>query len=147
MDQVRHGQSAGAAEAGRELRGRQPARQLQQRERVAAGFGDDPVGDPLVQRPPDDLTEQLARLGASKALQSQLGEAREHIGGRRRPPREEERHRVCSEAPRDEREHLCRGLIEPLRVVDDAEQRLFGTRLRQQPEDCKTKEEEVWWGP
>jgi hypothetical protein len=110
-------------------------------------FEDNAVGNPFVQRPPDGLAEKLARLGASKSSYSQLREAREHISGIRRPRREKKRHPVRSESARDECEHPCRGLIEPLRVVHYAKQRLVGTDVRQQRQDGETKEEEVWGDP
>jgi hypothetical protein len=107
------------------------------------GFRDDPLGHPFVQRTSDDLAKKLERLSAAKSFQPQLRKSREHIGRRRRPRREEEHYGVRSDASRDECEHLCRGLIEPLRVVYDAEQRLLSTNLREQPEDGKTEEKAV----
>ena len=58
----------------REARTRPPAppasapRQLEQRERVAAGLGDDPVADPLVQRARYARREQLARIAVREPL-------------------------------------------------------------------------------
>ena len=47
---------------------------------------------------------------------------------------EEQDDRLRRQAPGDEREHLCRGAIKPLDVIDDADQRLLVRRVGQQAE-------------
>ena len=54
LDSPRERQRLGESEAARQLRRRQPPRQLQQREGVAAGLGDDLVADPRVKWPGED---------------------------------------------------------------------------------------------
>jgi hypothetical protein len=44
------------------LRRRQPTRQLQQRQRIAARLGDDPVAHAFIQRPPDHRVQQRPRI-------------------------------------------------------------------------------------
>ena len=51
---------AGQPEPAGQLRRGQPARQLEQRERVAARLGDDPIADPRVERPGDRRVQQRA---------------------------------------------------------------------------------------
>jgi len=50
LDPPRDRYRAGESETARQPRRRHPPRQLQQRQRVAARLGDDPVPDPLIQR-------------------------------------------------------------------------------------------------
>ena len=44
---------------------------------------------------------------------------------------EEEQHRLRQQPPADESEHMVRRLIDPLRVVDQANQGLFGRSFRE----------------
>ena len=59
--------------------GRQPARQLEQRQRVAAGLGDDPVPDPGVDRPGQHRVQQRPRVRLGQALDPQLRQAAEEL--------------------------------------------------------------------
>lgn len=53
---------------------------------------------------------------------------------------------LCHEPPRDEREGSGGSLIEPLSIVDDADQRLLLGNFSQQPEDCQPHLEPIrWW--
>ena len=57
--------------------------------------------------------------------------------------REHQRDRLGQEAPRDERQRLRRGPVEPLGVVDQADERLLLGHLGQQAEHRQTDEEAV----
>ncbi len=57
---------AGQAEATRQLRRRQPSRQLEQRQRVASRLGDDPVAHPRRSDRPHRRVEQRARRPPSR---------------------------------------------------------------------------------
>ena len=57
--------------------------------------------------------------------------------------REDEHDPLGQEAASHEREHSRRGAVEPLRVVDDAQERLLLGGLRQQVEDREPDEERV----
>ena len=71
---------------------------------------------------------------------AQLGQARQRMAGLRsgavdrRPGREHQRDRLGQQAAPDEPEHLGRGLVQPLRVVHHAQQRLLLGRLGHQAE-------------
>ena len=70
-------------EAARQLRGAHRARQLQQRERVAARLGDEPLADVLVEPAGDDRGQQRARVLVVEPVELQLGQARNAGAGSR----------------------------------------------------------------
>ena len=112
-------------EAARQLGRAHPARQLQQGERVAARLGDDPVAHALVDPARDDRLEQRARVGLVEPPQRQLRQARQPRLVARLAHAEHERDRLRQQPARDEPEHLGGGVVEPLEVVHDAQQRLL----------------------
>ncbi len=57
--------------------------------------------------------------------------------------REHERDLFRQQAPGDERKRLCRRGIEPLRVVDETEERPFLGRRRQQVDDRQPDKEGI----
>jgi hypothetical protein len=77
----------------------------------------------------------------AERLDAKLREAHERID--RLPRREDDRDPLGEQAARDEREHTGRRAVEPLRVVDDAEQRLLLRRLRQQVQNGEPDEERI----
>ena len=94
VQQLRAGQPEPACQLSR----RQPARQLQQGQRVPVRVGDDLLLDQRVQRPGQHRVQQLARVTVGQAFDQQLGQpgqvipghpGREHhadrVGGPRRP--------------------------------------------------------------
>jgi hypothetical protein len=46
------------------------------------------------------------------------------------PSSEEQCHRICEQSPSDECHRLRRGVVQPLRVVDDTDQRLLRPQSR-----------------
>ena len=131
LDADRQRTRRGHPEPAGELGRRQPARQLQQRQRVAARLGDDAVADALVDAPPDADREQPVRIVVADALHDQCGQAVELAGVAGIAHREHHRDPLREQAPRDERQRLRRRTIEPLRVVDQAHQRpLLGHSAR-----------------
>ena len=116
-----------------------PARQLEQRERIAACLGHDAVTDALVQRPRDDRCQQGAGVVVIEPCKVQLRQGGEI--GTRLADGEDERHPLSHQPPGDEPEHLPRGAVEPLHVVDDAEKRAV-VRGREQAE-CRQRDEEA----
>ena len=124
--------AAGTAEAARQLGGAHPARQLEQRERVAARLGDDPVARRARRAGPGRRVASSARASSSSSpSQRQLRQARQLALIARLAHGEDERHRLRQQPARDEPEHLRGGVVEPLAVVHDAQQRLL---LRQRPQ-------------
>src|SRR6185503_10104347 len=63
-----------------QLRGRKPAWELEQRQRVTARLGDELVGDAVVQPARDHRRQQLLRLTIVEPLDEQLRQPRERIG-------------------------------------------------------------------
>ena len=123
LDPARQRRGAGQAEPAGQLRGGQPTRQFQQRQRVAAGLGDDQVADSRVQPPGQRRVQQHPRVIVVQPVNFQLrqpGQIGARIAGREHQP-----DRVGGEPPRGEPERLCRGLVQPLLVVDQADQRAF----------------------
>ena len=78
-------------EPARQLRGRQIPRQLQQRERVAAGLGDDPVAHPLVQRAGDRRRRAARARRRGRVRSPRAPAARELVVLARLAHREHER--------------------------------------------------------
>ena len=86
--------------ATRQLRRCQPSRQLQQRQRISAHLGNDPIADSFIQLESHRRTEQRARVSIAYALQGELGQMLQRIAGLTR--REHDPDRVCLQATGDE---------------------------------------------
>ena len=83
-------------------------------------------------RPGTALDSRARASGVLEALERQLRQAVERAGGGRLAQREDHRHRLRQQAPRDESERLHRRGVEPLRVVHQAQERaLLGGRGEQ----------------
>ena len=88
-----------------------------------------------------------ARASSSGSPPSaQLRQARQLALVARVAHREHDRHRLGQQPPRDEAEHLRRGGVEPLGVVDEAQQRPLRGHLGQQAERGQRDEEAVGRG-
>ena len=124
----------------------QRARQLQDRQRVAARLGDEAVADALIEPAGDDRGEQGARLALGEPREHQLRQARQLALVGRVADREHDRHRLGQHPSRDEAQDLGRGGIEPLGVIDDAQQRPLGGNLGQQAERGQGDQEAVGSG-
>ncbi len=96
--------------------------------RVAAGLGDEPLANPHVQRSGEHRVQQRARVALAQALDHQLRQSRQLIA--RFAGREDQANRFRLHAARDEREDLRRGTIEPLFVIDQADQRPLLSHIR-----------------
>ena len=141
LDPPRERHRAGEREPARQLRRRQAPRQLHQRQRVAAGLGDDLVADPRVQRPGQHRVQQRARIGLLQPLDHQLRQPRQLVA--RNASREDQADRFRRQATRNEPEDLRRGAIEPLLVVHQADQRMLLGDLGQQAQDGQPDQEAV----
>ena len=129
------------AEAAGELGRGQPAGELQQGQWVPARLHDDPLQHALIQPPRQHRVEQRPCITVAERLDVKLSQTRKRID--RLPRREDHRDPLGEDAAGDEREHACRCPVEPLCVVDDAEQRLFRRDLRQQIEDREPHQEGI----
>ena len=77
------GTAAGRPKPARELRRRQPARQLEQRERIPARLDDDPLQHALVQPGRQDGLQQRPRVAMPQRLDVELRQARQRVAERR----------------------------------------------------------------
>ena len=145
FDAARHRYGLGHPVSAGELRRRHRARQLQQRQRVAARLGDDAAPHPLIEGDVDRGIEQRARIGIGQAAHRHVRQARQLALVADLADREDEGDRFGIEAARDERQRLHRLTVEPLRIVHDAQQRPVPRRLGAQAEHCEADEESIRW--
>ena len=129
------------AEPARQLGGRAAPRQLQQRERVAVRLGHDAIPDALVERTRHHRLEQHARVLVLQPADDELRQPVEGPLAGRLAHGEDQPDRLRAQPPRHERERLRRGGVEPLRVVDDADQRPLLRHLGQQAQDRQADQE------
>ncbi len=114
-------------------------RQLQQRERVATGLGEDRGAHPLVERPAHHRVEQAPCRAVGQTADGELGQPVE--AGQRGAAGEDHQHRLGAEPPRHERQDLRGRGVEPLRVVDHADHRPVPGRLGEQIEHAEPDQE------
>ena len=144
-DAVRDRHRAGQPEPAGQLRRRPTSRQLQQGQRVAMRLGDDLVADPRIQRPGQRRVQQRPRIILTQPLNYKFRQSRQ-VTGRDTGP-EHQADRLGPQPPREEREDLRRGAVEPLLVIDDAHQRPFPGQLGQQAQGGQADQEPVRWRP
>ncbi len=120
-----------------------PARELEQCERVAIGLHEDPIPHSCVERGGYGRIEQLAGLVAGQSLDRQLGQPLELVPALRLAQREHDPHSFRQESSRNECERLRGDSVEPLRVVDDAQERLLLGCVGQQAEGRQPHEEPI----
>ncbi len=130
-------------EAAGQLGGRPPARQLQQRQRVAARLAHDPVADALVERTRHRGFQQRLRIAVVEPAHDELLETLEVPLAGRLAHREHQPDRLGAQPPRHEGQRLCRGAVEPLRVVHDADERVLLGRVGQQAQYGQADEEAI----
>jgi len=132
LDLARQGSRAGQLEPAGELSDAPTPRQLHQRQRIAAGLGDQPVADTIIESARDDRRQQGARIVILKPPERQLRQICQFAFVARLPNRQHDRDRFRQQPPGDEPENLRRGGVEPLRVVDEAQQRPLAGNLGEQ---------------
>ncbi|GAB3804555.1 hypothetical protein GCM10027605_28810 [Micromonospora zhanjiangensis] len=120
-------------------------RGFQQRQRVATRFGDDPLTDLVVQRGADRGRQQRFGIFVAEAVQAQLWQSGEQVNLVRAGVAlcEDQGHPLGRDPACHERQDLCGGLVQPLRVVDEAQQRLFLGDLGEQVEGGQPDQEPV----
>lgn len=128
-----------------QLRRREPPRQLEQRERISARLGHDPIGHALVERRPQRRGQHGAGIVALKALHDELRQARELLAALAR--REHRADRLRQQPARNEGEHLRGRAIQPPRVVDEAQHWSFLRRIGEQAERRQPHEEAIRRAP
>ena len=143
FDLAHHRLAAGQPEPAGEIRGVPGARQLEQRERVAVALGDDLVADGDVQRAVHVVQQQRARVAVAEPADRQLGQPGEDVVAAAGARCAHERDPLGEEPAGDETEDLRGGVVEPLRVVDDADQRLLLGDLGEQRQRGQPDQEPV----
>jgi len=143
LDPAGQRRRAGHAEPAGQVRGGYRPGQLKQGQRVAAGFGDNAVADSLVEPAGDDRGEQGPGVSIGQSFQCQLGKAGE--ARRRAGVAGAEHHgdRFGVQPAGDEGQDLGGGLVQPLCIVDQAQQRLVGGYVRHQGQDGESDQEAV----
>ena len=147
FEAVRERPRVGATEPAGQLRRGQSASQLHQRERVPPRLGDDPVLHALVQPPGHYRLQQRAGVSVAQARDREFRKSRQVLVLAGFSQREDDGDRFRQEAARDERECLRRSPVEPLRVVDQADQRLFLSHLGHQSEHREANGIAIWRRP
>ncbi len=143
LDPARQRQELGQPEPAGELRGRQASRKLEQRERVSAGLRDDPIPHARIERAGDHPRQQRTGILVGEPFETRLGETRERPVLGAVTHGEDERHGLGQQPSPHEPQDLCRGTVEPLRVIDEAQQRALRRHLRQQRERGQGDQEPV----
>ena len=141
LDPARQRRRAGQAEPARQLRRGQPARQLQQRQRIPPGLRDDQVTDPRVQRAGQRGLQQRPRVIVPQPSDFQLrqpGQLRGRLAGREHQPDRVHGQPTCGKPQR-----LGRGPVQPLHIIDQADERAVPGRLRQQAQHRQPHQEPV----
>ncbi len=112
----------GETEAAGELGGVPRSRELEERERVAVALGDDLVTDGRIQRADQVLEQQGTCVAIVECADEEIREPRHDAVAEPRPRAAYDRDPLGEEAPGDEGKDPCGCLVEPLRVVDDADE-------------------------
>ena len=104
LDLLRQISCIGKREAARQLGCAHAPWELQQRQRVAAGFGHDPIPDTIVEPARRDRRQQRAGMLVVKARDPQVPQALEVARFVRLASREDDRHRLREQPSRNESE-------------------------------------------
>ena len=106
-------------------------------------LGDDPVTYRLIQRAAQRRLQQRACVSVAQAADRQLRQAPEPLVRPARARREDQGDRLGQQPAGDERERLRRGLVQPLRVVDQADQRPLLGDIGQQAQYRQSDQEPI----
>ena len=125
--------------------GAQPARQLQQGERVSARLGDDPLQHAFIQPSRQDRLQQRSRITTTQGHNMELRQTGERVP--ELSCREHKRDLLRDETTSHKAQGLRGRTIEPLRVVNDTHKWLLLRGLGQQAEDRQSNQERIRRGP
>ena len=146
LDPVGHGQRARQAEPSSQLRRLQAAGELEQGERVPLGLGDDPVAHARIEPARGDRGEQLAGVPVGKPHDVQFGQALELRRRTGLTDREQHGDGFRVQPARGDGQRLGRRLVEPLGVLDDAQQRLLLGDVGQEAEHGEADQKAIRCG-
>ncbi len=139
-DRLAAGKSEPAGELSRVGPG---SRQLEQGERVAVALRDDLVAHGLIHRAVHVVQQQRPRVVVAQSLDGQLGESGEDVVATLGASCAHDRDPFGMKAAGNETENLGGGVVEPLGVVDDADERLLLGDLGEQRQRGQAHEEPV----
>ena len=122
-------------------------RQLKQCQRVAARLGEYPIPHAVIEWPTDGRREQLACAVARQPPQRQIRQPGQLVKLARLALGEQQDNRLRQQTPRHEREHLGRGPVQPLGIIDQAQQGPFLGGVRQQAEHRQADQKPVGLRP
>ena len=145
LDPPRHRLRLWQAEASSQLRCRQSARQLEQRQRVPAHLRDDPVKDGLIQLDSQRRAQQCAGVTVGQAAHIYPVQVLELHA--RLTCCEHEPDPLSEQAASDKGQRQRRSLIQPLCIIDDAQQRTLLRLCREQTQHRQSDEKPVRRGP
>ena len=140
----RNTRSTWESEAAGKVLGAHLPGQLQQGQRVAPGLGDDLGAYPHVEGAGQRRIKQRSRVGTVQTPDHQGGQPGHRVG--RFAGGEHQRHRLRTQPPGHEGQHLRRGPVQPLLVIDQTDQRSCGGRIGEQVQHRQTDQEAVWDG-
>jgi hypothetical protein len=143
LDSAGHLLGGPDGEAGRRERRGGDGPELEQGEGIAARLSDQPVAHPRIERRPHDGAQQRLGVAVLQPADEQLGKAGELVRVRQVHGGEDHRHRLGFEPPRDEAEDLGGGGVEPVRVIDDAQQRPGRRGLGHEAENGRSDQQTV----
>ena len=107
-------------------------------------LGDDPLADRGIHRTVQVLEQQRERIAVGQSPDGELWEPGQDLVADPCPGGAHDRHPLGEEPAGDERQDLRRGLIEPLRVLDDADERLLLGDVGEQRQGRQPDQEPVW---
>jgi hypothetical protein len=113
----------------------------EQRQRIPLALSDDPVPDPRVQLEPHGRAQQRAGIAVAHTVHLQLGHVPKFLA--QLAGSEHDPDRLRQEATGDERERQHRRLIQPLGVIDDAQERSLLGHHREQAQHRQPDEEPI----
>ncbi len=119
------------------------ARQLQQGKRVPGGLTDNPVDDVAVEPAGYDAAQQRASVLLRQSFEPQLRQTVEVWCGGGLAHGDHNGHRLRPHPSRDEPDDLARGAIQPLRVLDETQQRPLLSHRGEQAQHGQSNQEPV----
>ena len=119
------------------------SRQLQQGKRVPRGLADNPVDDAAVEPAGYDAAQQRASVLLGQSFEPQLRQTVEVGCGGRLAHGDHDGHRLRTHPSRDEPDDLARGGVQPLRVLDEAQQRPLLRHCGEQAQHGQSGQESV----
>jgi hypothetical protein len=144
LDPAGDRKAIGQPEPAGELGDTPRTRELKQRQRVAVTLGDDALAHCRIQRASDAHQQQGECITVAQSFDGEFGEPRKDLVADPLSSCADEQDTFSQKAASDKGKNLSGRLVEPLRVVDDADQWLRFGDFRKERERGEPHEESVW---